>query len=76
MSTTAKITFALTTLATVGIIYTVHNSQIEDRARLHQGIVRDIERQQKRTENFTKLAQQQELTKNFRRIEKQAEKTE
>jgi len=61
----------VTTVATIGVIYTVHNNQIEDRARLHEGIVRDLERQQKRTENLARLQQQQELTKAFKRIEKE-----
>jgi len=69
MSTASKVTLAFTTVATLGVIYTVHNNQVEDRARLHGGILRDIERQQKRTENLTKLTQQQELTKSFKRIE-------
>jgi protein PET117 len=73
MSTAAKITLALTTAATIAVIYTVHQDQVDDRARLHQGIVKDLERQQRKTENLVKLQQQQELTKNFRRIEKQQE---
>lgn len=73
MSTASKITFATTVAATVGIIYFVHNSQIEDRAKLRQGIVRDIERIQRKTENVVRLQQQDELTKNFQRIEKKSE---
>jgi len=75
MSTASKITFATTVAATVGIIYAVHNSQIEDRAKLRQGIVRDIERIQRKTENVVRLQQQEELTKNFQRIEKRSENT-
>lgn len=75
MSTASKITFATTVAATVGIIYFVHNSQIEDRAKLRQGIVRDIERIQRKTENVVRLQQQDELTKNFQRIEKKSENT-
>lgn len=73
MSTAAKITLTLTIVGTIGIIYTVHNDQIEDRARLHDGILRDAQRQQKRTENIVRLQQQEELTKNFKRIDKAQE---
>jgi len=69
MSTASKITLALTTATTIGIIYTVHVTQIADRTRLHQGIVRDIERQQLRTQNLARLQQQQQLTKEFKKIE-------
>ena len=47
--------------------------QVEDRAKLHAGIERDLERQaKKRVVNQQLLVQQQELTKLY----KQAEATE
>jgi len=71
MSTASKITLALTTAATIGIIYHVHESQITDRAKLRQGIERDIQRQQLRTQNLARLQEQQVLTKSFKRIEEE-----
>lgn len=55
-------------VATGGIIYFVHLSQVEDRSRLHQGIVRDLERQQKKKiENLQRLNDQQELERAYRK---------
>jgi protein PET117 len=75
MSTASKICFATTVAATLGIIYMVHNDQITDRARLHQGIVRDEERNRirRKTENLVKLEQQKQLTKTFKKIEERSE---
>ena len=53
-------------IVTGGTIYFVHFSQSEDRNRLHQGIVRDLERQQKKKENLQRLQDQQELEKAYR----------
>jgi len=48
----------------LNIIWAVHSRQVEDRAQLHQVIIRDIERQEeKKIENQHKLVQQQKLTK-------------
>jgi len=70
MSTASKITLLATSVGTLAIIWTVHNRQVEDRAQLHQGIVRDIERQEKKKiENQHKLVQQQELTKLYKHAE-------
>jgi len=71
MSTASKVTLALTTAATIGIIITVHNSQVQDRARLREGIFRDEERQKKKIENQHQLVQQQELAKRYRRAEEE-----
>ena len=44
--------------------------QVEDRAKLHDGIVRDLERQaKKKVVNQQQLVQQQELTKLYRKAE-------
>lgn len=73
MSIASKVTFATTVAATVGIIYFVHNNQIEDKKLSRQGIVKDIERVKRKTENLVRLQQQEELTKNFQRIEKRSQ---
>jgi len=70
MSTASKVTLALTTLGSIGVIYSVHKNQVEDRAKLHDGIVRDLERQaKKKVVNQQLLVQQQELTKLYRKAE-------
>jgi len=71
MSTASKITLAVTTAATLGIIVTVHNNQVQDRVRLREGIWRDEERQRLKIENQHHLVQQQELAKLYRRAEQQ-----
>ena len=44
--------------------------EVEDRAKLHDGIVRDLERQaKKKVVNHQLLVQQQELTKLYRAAE-------
>jgi len=74
MSTASKVTLALTTLGSLGVIYSVHKNQVEDRAKLHDGIVRDLERQaKKKVVNQQLLVQQQELTKLYRKAEKEEE---
>jgi len=70
MSRASKVTLALTTLGSIGVIYSVHKNQVEDRAKLHDGIVRDLERQaKKKVVNQQLLVQQQELTKLYRKAE-------
>ena len=71
MSTASKVTLGATVVATLGIVWTVHKSQVEDRARLHEGIVRDEERQAKKKENREALIAQQRLESRIRRSEKE-----
>ena len=71
MSTASKVTLGATVVATLGIVWTVHKSQVEDRARLHEGIVRDEERQAKKKENKEALIAQQRLEEQIRRSEKE-----
>ena len=72
MSTASKVTLGATVVATLGIVWTVHKSQVEDRARLHEGIVRDEERQAKKKENREALIAQQRLEGRIRRSEKES----
>jgi len=70
MSTASKVTLLLTSVGALGIIWGVHNEQVEDRAKLHLGIIRDLERQEKKKiENQHNLVQQQELAKLYRKAE-------
>ena len=72
MSTASKVTLGATVVATLGIVWTVHKSQVEDRARLHEGIVRDEERQAKKKENREALIAQQRLEDRISRSEKES----
>ncbi|GAB0091832.1 uncharacterized protein DMENIID0001_067170 [Sergentomyia squamirostris] len=68
MSALAKTTLGLSCLATLGIIGYVHFKQQYDRAKLHEGVIRDIERQQRRKlENTYRLQEQIELTKQLKK---------
>ena len=65
---TAKITFGASCLVTAGIVGYVHVKQNIDREKLHEGVIRDIERQQRRkAENILILSKQADLTKDLRR---------
>jgi len=63
----SKLFLAASIAITGGIVYMVHKSQVDDRAKLHQGIVKDLERQQmKKIENLKRLQDQQDLEKIYR----------
>lgn len=66
MSTASKVTLAVTTAVTLGIIYGVHTQQVEDRAKLRQGIARDIERQKLKSQNLEDFHKTQEIEKLYR----------
>ncbi|XP_035730013.1 protein PET117 homolog, mitochondrial-like [Vespa mandarinia] len=70
MSTLAKLTFGTCCLVSFSIIGYVHYKQQYDREQLHEGVLRDIERQQRRKiENIYNLQQQIDLTKKLRKHE-------
>lgn len=52
MSTTSKIVFGLSCFASAGIIGFVHFQQQDDLIKLHEGVVKDIERQEKRRQEL------------------------
>jgi len=75
MSTASKVTLVVTSVVSLGIIWSVHDKQVTDRAKLYAGIERDLERQaKKKVANQTLLVQQQELTKLYQRAERAEEK--
>ena len=45
------------------IIFLVHQMQTADRQRLREGVIRDLERQERKRRNVEELEQQIELTK-------------
>jgi len=68
MSTMAKFTLCSATVVSIGIVGYVHKKQQNDRYRLHEGVIRDVERQQMRKiENTYALQQQVDLTKKLRK---------
>lgn len=48
MSTTSKVVFGLSCIVSVGIIGFVHYQQQDDLNKLHEGVIKDIERQEHR----------------------------
>ncbi|KAI4497842.1 hypothetical protein M0802_006958 [Mischocyttarus mexicanus] len=70
MSTLAKVTFGSCCLVSSGIIGYVHYKQQYDRERLHDGVLRDIERQQRRKiENIYNLQHQIDLARKLQKHE-------
>ncbi|XP_008551849.2 protein PET117 homolog, mitochondrial [Microplitis demolitor] len=70
MSFTSRAVLYGSCLVTVGIVGFVHYKQHDDRQQLHLGVIRDIERQERRkAENLYLLEQQRELTKKMKREE-------
>nr|XP_045599084.1 protein PET117 homolog, mitochondrial-like [Procambarus clarkii] len=73
MSLASKLTLAVACCATLGTISYVHIKQNIDRDKLHEGVIRDVERQQRRkAENIYVLQQQADLTKQLRKEQRDA----
>lgn len=53
MSTTSKVVFGLSCIASASIIGFVHYQQQDDLNKLHEGVVKDIERQEQRRLKLT-----------------------
>jgi len=70
-SMASKVTLAVTVTASLGVVYGVHNQQVEDRARLHEGIVRDEERQQRKREEQQRVMQHRVIEQQYRQAEKE-----
>ncbi|CAK1553715.1 unnamed protein product [Leptosia nina] len=67
-STSSKIVLALSFIISGGIVTYVHVKQQMDRDRMHEGVIKDTERQQKRKiENLYILEKQNELTKQLKK---------
>ncbi|PSN52360.1 hypothetical protein C0J52_06717 [Blattella germanica] len=72
MSYTSKIVLMSATATSIGIIGYVHYKQQMDREKLHEGVIKDVERQQRRkTENLYFLQQQIDLTKQLKKHEQE-----
>nr|XP_056718934.1 protein PET117 homolog, mitochondrial [Euleptes europaea] len=63
MSAASKVVLGLTAVLSVGTVAGVHIQQSRLRERLREGVVRDIERQNRKEENLRLLKEQIALTK-------------
>ncbi|EDW87120.1 protein PET117 homolog, mitochondrial [Drosophila yakuba] len=67
MSTASRVTLGLAVSVSTAIIGYVHYKQSADRLRLHDGVLRDVEQQQRRKhENTYALQQQIDMTKQLK----------
>ncbi|KAH8334629.1 hypothetical protein KR059_012557, partial [Drosophila kikkawai] len=67
MSATSKITLGMAVTVSTAIIGYVHYKQAADRLKLHDGVLRDVEQQQRRKhENRYALQQQIDITKQLK----------
>ncbi|XP_026751074.1 protein PET117 homolog, mitochondrial [Galleria mellonella] len=67
-SPASKLVLGLSCALTLGIVTYVHVKQQTDREKMHEGVVRDIERQQRRKiENLYLLQKQNDLTKQIKK---------
>ncbi|XP_040002868.1 protein PET117 homolog, mitochondrial [Xiphias gladius] len=75
MSTASKVVLGLSVVLTVGTVAAVHLKQNWDRQRLHEGVVRDLERWERKKENLRRLEEQKILTRHLKE-ERQRRETE
>ncbi|KAL1878381.1 hypothetical protein Plec18167_004453 [Paecilomyces lecythidis] len=69
MSRASKVTLALTSAATAGIVYFVHWTQEADRAAMHAGVERDEERQRIKRERQAEFEMQRRLEEEYRKLQ-------
>ncbi|KAK9541008.1 hypothetical protein VZT92_003422 [Zoarces viviparus] len=75
MSTVSKVVLGVSVVLTLSTVSAVHLNQSWDRQRLHEGVVRDLERLQKKKENLRLLEEQKILTSQLEE-ERQRRQTE
>lgn len=63
MSTVSKLVLGLSVVLTIGTVAGVHLKQNWDRQRLHDGVLRDLERVDRKRENLRVLEEQIQLTR-------------
>ncbi|XP_010900027.1 protein PET117 homolog, mitochondrial [Esox lucius] len=63
MSRTSKVVLGVSVVLTLSTVIGVHLKQNWDRERLHEGVLRDIERLERKRDNLRVLEQQRSLTK-------------
>ncbi|KAJ6104138.1 cytochrome c oxidase assembly protein [Penicillium sp. IBT 18751x] len=69
MSRASKLTLAATGLGTAGIIYFVHWAQENDRAAMHRGVERDMEKQRIRAERQADFEMQKRLEEEYLKLQ-------
>ncbi|KAJ5580187.1 uncharacterized protein N7459_006172 [Penicillium hispanicum] len=69
MSRASKFTFAATALGTAGIVYFVHWAQEADRAAMHKGVERDMEKQRIRQERQAEFELQKRLEQEYLKVQ-------
>ncbi|KAL6111238.1 protein PET117 homolog, mitochondrial [Pungitius pungitius] len=62
MTTVSKVVLGVSVVLTISTVAAVHLNQSWDRQRLHQGVVRDLERLERKKENLRLLEEQRALT--------------
>ncbi|XP_068931572.1 protein PET117 homolog, mitochondrial isoform X2 [Petaurus breviceps papuanus] len=65
MSRSSKVVLGLSVVLTAGTVVGVHLRQKQDQQRLRDGVLRDIERQNRKKENVRLLEEQIILTKHL-----------
>lgn len=63
MSAVSKVVLGVSVVLTVSTVAAVHLKQAWDRERLREGVVRDLERLERRKENLRLLEEQRLLTR-------------
>ncbi|XP_056136027.1 protein PET117 homolog, mitochondrial [Lampris incognitus] len=63
MSTSSKVVLGVSVVLTLSTVAGVHLKQNRDRERLHEGVLRDLERLEKKKENLRLLEEQRALTR-------------
>ncbi|EAW10916.1 protein PET117 [Aspergillus clavatus NRRL 1] len=76
MSRASKMTLALTGLGTASIVYFVHWSQEQEKAQMHKGVERDMEKQRIRLERQADFEMQKALEEEYRKIQTVSSSTE
>ncbi|KAM7394843.1 hypothetical protein PAMP_021623 [Pampus punctatissimus] len=63
MSAVSKVVLGVSVVLTLSTVTAVHLKQTWDRQRLHEGVVRDLERLERKKENLRLLEEQRTLTR-------------
>ncbi|KAJ5730966.1 uncharacterized protein N7483_005474 [Penicillium malachiteum] len=69
MSSASKLTLAATGLGTAGIVWFVHWAQEADRAAMHRGVERDMEKQRIRQERQAEFELQKRLQEEYLKLQ-------
>ncbi|KAK2918376.1 protein PET117 homolog, mitochondrial [Channa argus] len=65
MSTTSKVVLGVSVVLSFTTVAGVHLKQALDRQRLHEGVVQDLERLERKKENLRLLEEQRVLTRHL-----------